>query len=52
MLLNALKFHLKFVKVIKFSKPEIFFSKKLKLMGGYPPHVKFMLGVNPPPPTV
>jgi hypothetical protein len=38
------------LKIIKFSKPEQRFPKKLeKLMGGYP-HVKFMLGVNPHPP--
>jgi hypothetical protein len=42
------------LKVIKFSKPEKHFPQKiisLQIDGGYPPpHVKFMLGINPPTP--
>jgi hypothetical protein len=37
LLLNALKFHLKLVKVIKFSKPEKNFLQKNQVDGGYPP---------------
>jgi hypothetical protein len=44
--IKLLKITLK-VKVIKFSKLDKKFPKKLKLLGGYPSHVKFMLGINP-----
>jgi hypothetical protein len=41
------------LKIIKFSKPEEKkFPKKSKLMGRISPHVKFMLGINPPLPIV
>jgi hypothetical protein len=40
------------LKVIKFSKPEKKFPKNQVDGGGISPHIKFMPGVNPPPPPV
>jgi hypothetical protein len=45
LLLNALKLHLKLLNFQNQKKN----SQKTKIDGGYPPHVKFMPEVNPPP---